>query len=423
MKSDLLLIDGLRTPFCRAGSTLKHLDAVELGRIAVSALLTKTGIDPQLVDETVMGCVGQPPHAQNLARVIAVRAGLPIEKPAVTVHRNCASGLEAVATAFDKHSSNHGDVFIVGGAESMSRMPLYFSQRTAEKFAALNKAKGFDQRLKVWSTFRFEDFKPVIGLKLGLSCTLAGLGMGETAEVIAREFGISREAQDAFALASHQKAAKAAGIVAETEITPITAKEVISNDNGIRSDSTLEKLAKLAPMFDKDVGSVTAGNSSQITDGAVALLVAGEAKAAQMGWQPLARIVDYVSTGCDPKRMGLGPVTAIAALLRRTGLSLNEIDLIEINEAFATQVLGVVKGLSDPEAARRCGLDAPVGLIDDAKLNPRGGAIALGHPVGASGARLILSAAHQLRASGLRRAIVSLCVGGGQGSAMLLESV
>ncbi len=421
--SPLYLIDGLRTPFCRAGTSLKHLDAVELGRIAVSALLTKTGIDPQVIDETVIGCVGQPPHAQNIARVIAVRAGLPVEKPAMTVHRNCASGLEAAATAFDKHASNHGDVFVVGGAESMSRMPLYFSQRTAEKFGALAKAKTFGDKFNVWSSFRFADFKPVIGLKLGLSCVLSGLGMGETAEVLAREFGISREAQDAFALASHQKAAKAASIVSETEITPVTGKEVVNADNGIRADSSLDKLAKLPPMFDRDTGSVTAGNSSQITDGAVALLVAGEAKMSLLGWKPLARIVDYVATGVDPKRMGLGPVTAIAALLRRTGLSLQDIDIIEINEAFAVQVLAVMKGLSDKDAARRCGLDEPVGAIDEAKLNPRGGAIAIGHPVGASGARLLLSAANQLRAGGLKRAIVSLCVGGGQGEAMLIEAV
>jgi acetyl-CoA C-acetyltransferase/acetyl-CoA acyltransferase len=416
MKPNLLIIDGVRTPFARAGTLLAELDAVELGRAAVSALLTKTGIDPHAVDEIIFGCVGQPPHAQNIARVIALRAGLPEDKPAMTVHRNCASGLEALTTAYDKMCAGHGEVFIVGGVESMSNMPLYYSRSAVAKFGSLSKAKSFGQRLGAMTKFRPSDFAPVIGLRLGLTDPVSEMNMGQTAELIAREFGISREAQDAFAMQSHLKAAQAK----LSEITPIYARDTVTSDNGIRPDSSLEKLAKLKPMFDNE-GSVTAGNSSQITDGAVALLVATEAKAAQMGWTPLGRLVDYAYTGCDPKRMGLGPVRAIDAVLRQTHHQLADTDIVEINEAFAAQVLAVLKCLQDKSSARRCGLESALGEVDPAKLNPRGGAIALGHPVGATGARLVLSALHQLRDGGLQRALVSMCIGGGQGGAAMLE--
>jgi len=414
----LVIIDGVRTPFARAGTTLAALDAVELGRIAVSALLTKTGIDPHVVDETILGCVGQPAYAQNIARVVALRAGIPEDKPAMTVHRNCASGMEALTTAHDKLCAGHGEVFIVGGTESMSQMPFYFSPSAVKKFTQMSRAKSLGQRVGAMTQFRPADFAPVLGLKLGLTDPVSEMNMGQTAELLAREFGISRDAQDAFAMRSHLNAAKAV----DPGITPVyTAREVVTTDNGIRPDSSLERLAKLAPMFDPQTGSVTAGNSSQITDGAVALLVCSEAKAAQMGWKPLGRLVDYAYTGCDPKRMGLGPVRAMDAVLRRTNLKLSDSDVIEINEAFAAQVLAVMKAVQDPACARRCGLDDPLGEIDPAKLNARGGAIALGHPVGATGARLVLSALHQLRDANAKRALVSLCVGGGQGGAVMLE--
>ncbi len=420
MKTQLMVIDGVRTPFCRAGTSLASFDAVELGRIAVSALLTKTGIDPHGVDETVFGCVGQPANAQNIARVIALRAGIPECKPAMTVHRNCASGLEALTTAYDKMCAGHGDVFIVGGTESMSQMPLFFSPQAAEKFTLLSKARSFGSRVGAAAHFRLSDFAPVAGLKLGLTDPVSELNMGETAEVLVRDFGISREAQDAFAMRSHLRAA---GKPDPNIITVYDNGKAITADNGIRPDSSMEKLAKLPPLFDRKCGSVTAGNSSQVTDGAVALLVATEEKARQMGWTPMGRLVDYAFTGCDPKRMGLGPVRAMDAVLHRTHTRLAEAGVLEINEAFAAQVLAVMKCVQDKTAARACGLEEPLGEIDPAKLNVRGGAIALGHPVGATGARLVLSALQQLRDTGERRALVSLCIGGGQGGAAILESV
>lgn len=418
----LVIVSAVRTPFARAGSDLAHLDAVDLGRHAVSSLLTRTGIDPMLVDETIFGCVGQPPEAMNIARVIALRAGLPESKPAMTVHRNCASGLEAITLAHAKMCAGQGEVFIVGGTESMSNMPLYFSKPAVEKFTAMSRARDIKGRAMAALHFRPADFAPVIGLKLGLTDPVSSLNMGETAELLTREFGIHREAQDAFAMRSHLRATQSNHLLSQ-EIAPVLGKKVVSTDNGIRPDSSLEKLAKLKPIFDSLTGSVTAGNSSQITDGAVALLVATEEAAAAHNWKPLGRLVSYAATGCDPMRMGLGPVRAMDAALHRSGWRLEDADVVEINEAFAAQVLAVMKCVSDPACARRSGLEAPLGELDPAKVNVCGGAIALGHPVGATGARLVQTALNQLHATDTRRAVVSLCVGGGQGMAACIEAL
>ena len=420
----LCIIAAVRTPFARAGTVLAGLDAVDLGRAAVAALLARSGIDPHAVDETILGCVGQPAHAQNIARVVALRAGVPETKPALTVHRNCASGLEALTTAHARMCAGQGEVFIVGGTESMSNVPLYFSRRSAEKFGLLGKARGLVQKLGAAAAFRPADFVPKFGLQLALTDPVVEMNMGETAELLAREFRIRREDQDAFAVRSHQRAQAAAARL-QAEIAPLyvmgAGVQPVLADNGVRAGTTAAKLAALPALFDPAHGSVTAGNSSQLTDGAVALLVASEEAASRHGWQPMGRLVDYACTGCDPRRMGLGPVRAIDALLHRTRLPLAAADLVEINEAFAAQVLAVLQCLREPASARRAGLEAPLGEIPEDRLNPQGGAIALGHPVGATGARLVLSALSQLHASGGRRALVSLCIGGGQGAAALLE--
>lgn len=418
----LVIVSAVRTPFSRVGTDLAHLDAVELGRHAVSSLLTRTGIDPMLVDETLLGCVGQPADAMNIARVVALRAGLPESKPAMTVHRNCASGLEALTLAHAKMCAGQGEVFIVGGTESMSQMPFYFSKPAVAKFAAMSRVRDFKGRAMAAMRFRPADFAPVIGLKLGLTDPVCALNMGQTAEVLAREFGISRELQDAFAMRSHLRATQATHLLNQ-QIAPVLAQTTVSTDNGIRADSSLDKLAKLKPLFDTLTGTVTAGNASQVTDGAVALLVASEEAAAAHGWKPLGRLVSYAATGCDPMRMGLGPVRAMEVALHRAGWKLGDADVVEINEAFAAQVLAVMKCLADPASARRAGLEAPLGELDPAKVNACGGAIALGHPVGATGARLVQTALHQLQATDARKAIVSLCIGGGQGMAACLEAM
>src|SRR6266568_3531010 len=275
MTDRLVIVDGVRTPFCKAGTELASLGADELGRIAVNALLTRTGLDPALVDEVIFGCVAQPADATNLARVIALRAGIPESVPAVTVQRNCASGCEAVTLAQEKLRAGRGSIFIVGGAESMSNIPLVFKQTTEEKFGRLRRAKRDGKRLKSMAAFRPADFEPRVGLQLGLTDPVCGLNMGETAELLAREFGLTRAEQDTFALQSHQRAVAARDKLAE-EICPAflpSKTAAITNDNGPRNNQSLEALAKLKPVFDRKTGTVTAGNASQITDGAVALLV------------------------------------------------------------------------------------------------------------------------------------------------------
>lgn len=425
MKPDrLVIVDGVRTPFCKAGTDLAPLAADELGRIAVNALLTRTGLDPALVDEVIFGCVAQPVDAANVARVIALRAGLPESVPAFTVQRNCASGCEAVTLAQEKLLAGRGSAFIVGGTESMSNIPLLFKPATAEKFNRVRRAKSPGQRLAALASFRPSDFQPRVGLLLGLSDPVSGLNMGETAEILAREFAISRGEQDAFALQSHQRAVAARDRL-EEEICPafLTPKgSAATRDNGPREQQSLDALAKLKTVFDRKTGTVTPGNASQVTDGAVALLVMSEARAAELGFTPLGALTGHACAGCDPARMGLGPLFAMARVEKQTGLTLADADLIEINEAFAAQTLAVLKGAASGEFARKAlGRDEPLGEIPAEKLNVNGGAIALGHPVGASGARLVLTSLKELHRRKARRALVTMCVGGGQGAALWLE--
>ena len=399
----LVIVDGVRTPICKWNTHFAALGADELGRVAVSALLTRTGLDPQLIDEVIFGCVCQPADAANVSRVIALRAGIPLSVPAMTVHRNCASGFEAITVAYERMAAGRGSVFVVGGAESMSQVPLLFKQSAAKKYGALGSAKTIGKKFAALAQFRLPDFEPRIALKLGLTDPVSGLNMGETAEILARESGISREMQDAFAVESHLRAVAARDKLSE-EICPVYVNgKAITEDNGPRSDTTPEALAKLKPVFDRRYGTVTAGNASQISDGAVALLVMTEEKAAELGFQqPLGRLAEYAYTGCDPARMGLGPVSAI----RKIDRPVAEADLVEINEAFAAQVLAVLKVL---------------GGIPREKLNVNGGSIALGHPVGATGARLVLGALKELQRRQGKCALVSACVGGGQGGALWLE--
>jgi acetyl-CoA acetyltransferase family protein len=417
----LVVIDGIRTPFCKMGTDLARLGPDELGRIAVNALLTRTGIDPGIIDEVIFGCVGQPAEAANVARVIALRSGIPHHVPAITVHRNCASGCESFTQAYEKMVAGRGSIFVVGGTESMSQIPLLFQYRTAEKFGRLSRAKSFGKRFQAMLAFRPSDFKPRIGLQLGLTDPVCGMNMGDTAELLAREFDITRDVQDAFALESHTRAIAARDRLAQ-EITPVYGKKATIADNGPREGQTIEALAKLKPVFDRRTGTVTAGNASQITDGAVAMLVMTEEKANELKLEPLGALTGYAYAGCDPARMGLGPTFAISKAEDKTGLTLEQADIVEINEAFAAQVLAVLKTLKSEDFARKhLGRERPVGKIPKERLNVNGGAIALGHPVGATGARLILTSLKELARRQAKRALVSLCVGGGQGAAIWLE--
>lgn len=421
----LVIVDGVRTPFSKMGTTLAGVGADELGRVTVSTLLARTGLDPGIIDEVIMGCVGQPADVANVTRVIALRSGIPEHVPAITVHRNCASGFESVTVAHQKMCAGKGEIFIVGGTESMSQYPLLYNSRAVKKYAKLARAKTVMQKLSVAASFRPSDFAPRIALLLGLTDPYSGMGMGHIAELMAREANISREEQDEFALDSHLKTLAAQEKLAE-EIVPVYVppkfQEVMTQDNGPRENQTMEALAKLRPVFEKPTGTVTAGNSSQVTDGAVAMLVMSEAKAEELGLEPLGVLTGYSYAACDPARMGLGPVYAIARAENEVGLGIDDADLIEINEAFAAQVLACLARAKDVEWTREeLGRENPVGEIDTEKLNVNGGAIAIGHPVAASGSRLVLTGLKELKRRNAKRALLTACVGGGQGAAIWVE--
>ncbi len=408
----LAIIEGIRTPFCKAGTELKSLPAQELGRWVVNELLERTGLDPAEISQVIFGNVAQPPEASNIARVIALLAGIPEPTPAYSVQRNCASGFECLTSAYEKMVAGQGDVFIVGGTESMSNIPLLFSPAAADKFTALNRARAPLQKLQSVIHFRPSDFRPRVGVVLGLTDYLCGLNMGQTAEVLYNDFGISREEQDTFALESHQKATRARAKLREEMLTVYLPNgKCVQDDNGVRENQSRDALQKLKPVFAKRNGTVTAGNSSQVTDGAVALLVANERRARELGFKPLGYLRGYASAGVEPPRMGLGPVYAIPAALKNAHAKWNEVQLLEINEAFAVQVLAVERLLREKFDLQ----------INRDLLNVNGGAIALGHPVGASGARLVLTLLKEMQRRNLNVGLASACVGGGQGTALVLE--
>jgi acetyl-CoA acetyltransferase family protein len=421
----LAVVAGARTPFCKAFTELADVSAVELGRIALAEVLTRGGLMGDSVDEVVIGNVAGPPDAANIARVIALRAGVPHDRIAHTVNRNCASGMESILAAWQAIASERADVVVAGGTESMSNIPLFFNREAAEIWTRLGRAKQLGQRLKILASFRPRHFKPVVGIEMGLTDPVSGLNMGQTAEVLAKEFAITRDQQDQFAVDSHRKAE-----IAQTECflsgeivrVESGSGNKVERDNGIRYGQSMEQLSRLRPIFDRN-GTVTAGNSCQITDGAAAMLLTDIDHASRFNTPPVGYITAYAVAGCDPKRMGLGPVYATAKLLAQTGLRLDDFDLIEINEAFAAQVIACQRAMDSKSFAQReLGRDASIGQIDPERLNVHGGAIALGHPVGTTGTRLVITLLRSLRASGKRRGLATLCVGGGQGVAMVVET-
>jgi acetyl-CoA C-acetyltransferase/acetyl-CoA acyltransferase len=406
---------------------MRSASAADLARTVFCEAVARCGIDPARIDEVILGCAGQPFDAQNLARVAALRAGVPDCVPAVTVHRNCASGMEALTQALIRVRAGAGELFLVGGVEAMSRSPLVFRDRAAEFYSRLSRARGWGARIAAAARWRPEFLVPRVSLLDALTDPVSGLIMGRTAELLAREFAIAREAQDRFALESHRRAreARVAGKFREESMPWFDADSgtAIDADNGIRDALTLEQLAKLPPYFEREFGTVTIGNSCQLSDGAVALLVASPKRADELGIRPLGWLREYCYVGLDPAHMGLGPVDATARLLDRVGMQVGEIELVELNEAFAAQVLACAAAFeSDDYARTRLGRSRALGTLDFGRMNVNGGAIALGHPAGATGARLVLGALHELRQRKGRRALATLCVGGGQGAALLLES-
>lgn len=421
----IAIVEGIRTPFIKAWTLFEDMPAQKLGAICVRELLELTHLNPHFVDEVIIGAVAQPVEASNVARVISLYAGIPKEKRAYTVSRNCASGLESATSAFEKIKCGLDKIVIAGGAESMSNIPLIFDKEITRILMRLNKARSPVDRLKIFSRIRPRHFKPVPGLVLGLTDPVCGLNMGQTAEVLAKEFAITRKEQDEFALESHKRAVRNRQKLRE-EIMPVIVPPgfdtVVEDDNGPRENQTMEALCKLKPYFDKYTGTVTVGNSCQVTDGASALLIMGEEHARELGYKPLGYIRAYTYVGVEPSKMGLGPAYAIPIVLKKAGLLLKDIDLIEINEAFAVQVIACLRLLASKKfAEENFSVPEAIGEIDMDKLNVNGGAIALGHPVGVTGSRLILALLKEMRRRDARLGLASLCVGGGQGGAIILE--
>ncbi len=426
---NVVIVDGLRSPYLKFDTDFKDIPAQQLGARVLAELLERLNMNPADLDEVIVGNVAQPPEAANIARNIALFAGVPQEIPAFSVQRNCASGMQAIADAWYRIQAGHGTTYMTGGVESMSQIPLLWNKEASEWMTKLFKAKSMGQKLQLFSQLKGKYFKPTIGLQLGLTDGYCGLNMGETAEVLAKEFRITREEQDRFAMNSHNKAEKATkeGILGE-EIMPIAVppkyNRMISEDNGIRNGQSMEALAKLKPVFDRHNGTVTAGNSSQITDGAAMNLIMEEDKAKALGYEPIGRIKSFAFAALDPRRMGLGPAYSSKLALERAGMTIKDIQRVEMNEAFAAQMIANLRIFeSDALSKEYLGTDKALGAIDPEILNVNGGAIALGHPVGSSAARLILTILKELKRSNLETGLATLCVGGGQGAAFIVEAM
>lgn len=437
---DVVIVEGVRTPFAKSGTKLKALHPAELGKVALKELIARSNLDVNLIDEVIIGNTGNPVDSVNISRVVALNAGVPMKTSAYTVHRNCASALESISNGYEKIKSGTMDVVVAGGVETMSQMPTLLPPKIQALFDKLFAAKGPKQALPLlWKLFKADvkqlrallqgnmrdEYFPVISVMQGLTDPFVGINMGQTAEILAKEWGLSRQTQDEFALRSHKLASGNKAKLAE-EIAPVYLspeyKEVISEDIGPRDTQTMEALAKLKPFFDKQTGTITAGNSCPITDGAAMVLLMSREKAESLGYKPTARILSYGFAGLEPERMGLGPAYATPLALKRAKLSLKDMGLVELNEAFAAQVLACVKAMdSDKFAQEKLGLSQKVGEINMDRLNVNGGAIALGHPVGATGTRIVLTLMKEMKRRDVQYGLATLCIGGGQGGSMILE--
>jgi acetyl-CoA C-acetyltransferase len=435
MQQPIYVIDGARTPFLKSRNRPGPFSASDLATAAGKVLLARQPFAPTELDEVILGSAAPSVDEVNIGRVAALRMGCGLKVPGWTVMRNCASGMQSIDSAIANMVSGRSDLVLAGGTDALSRAPLQYNEKMVLWFSDFAGARTPAQkaamflRLKPW-----EMLNPVIGIMRGLTDPVCGLLMGQTAENLAARFGITRRQMDEFSAASHARviAAQKAGRFHDphdglhAEVAPLydARGKLYRDDDGVREDSTADNLAKLKPFFDRKYGNVTAGNSSQITDGAVWTVLATEEAVKRHGLKPIGRILDTQWAGLDPAQMGLGPVHAATPILRRHGLGLNDLDHWEINEAFAAQVLGCLAAWKDPAYCRdELGLDGAMGELDPAKLNVDGGAIALGHPVGASGTRIVLHLLHVLHREKKKRGIASICIGGGLGGAMLVEAL
>ena len=424
------VIDGTRSPFLKSKNRPGPFAAGDLAVQAGRALLTRQKFAPQDLDEVILGCAAPSVDEVNIGRVAALRLGCGDKVPGWTVMRNCASGMQALDSGVSNILAGRSQLVLAGGVDALSRAPLLYNDTMVNWFSDMAAAKTGGQRAALFARLPFKALlAPVIGIMKGLTDPMVGLLMGQTAENLAHRFGITREQMDAYSVRSHQRVARAQdeGPLrsggGEVEALYDTRGNAYALDDGVRRDASPEGLAKLKPFFDRKYGNVTPGNSSQITDGAAWLILASEEAVKRHGLSPMGRIVDAQWAGLDPAQMGLGPVHAATPILKRHGLALGDLDYWEINEAFAAQVLGCLAAWKDEKYCKeQLGLDAAMGELDQDRLNVDGGAVALGHPVGASGARIVLHMLKLLKRKNAKRGIASICIGGGLGGAMLLEA-
>src|SRR5438874_2991404 len=434
MPKDIYIIDGARTPFLKSRNRPGPFSASDLATAAGKALLVRQRFAAEQLDEVILGCAAPGIDEVNIGRVAALRMGCGEKVPGWTVMRNCASGMQSLDSAIANMLTGRSNLVLAGGVDALSRVPLLYSEAMVIWFSNYMAAKTSLQRAGMFLKLKpAQLLSPIIGIMKGLTDPYVGLLMGQTAENVAYRFGIGRRQMDEYAAESHARVIRAqeSGAFSNphdglpAEITPIYDEgNLYRDDDGVRKDSTAENLAKLKPFFDRKYGNVTAGNSSQITDGAAWLLLAEEDALREHKLQPLGRIVDSEWAGLDPAQMGLGPVHAATPILKRHDLGLNDLDYWEINEAFAAQVLGCLAAWRDEKYCREeLALDGALGALDESRLNVDGGAIALGHPVGASGTRIVLHLLKTLKRTGKKRGMASICIGGGLGGAMLVEAL
>jgi acetyl-CoA acyltransferase len=419
------VVAGLRTPFAKSGTHYAHLSALDLGKLVVSELVQRSGIDPNEVQELVFGNVIPSVKAPNIAREIVLGTGLPRKIPAYSVSKACASANQAITAGSDMIARGYADTVIAGGAESLSDVPILFSKKFADALVSASKQKSLGGKLAAFSKIRPKDLAPDAP---AIAESSTGLTMGESAEKMAKANGITREEQDRFALQSHHRAAEATANgrfkdeVMQVMVPP-SFDNIVEQDNLIRGDSTLEAMAKLRPVFDRKYGTITAGNASPLTDGAAAVLLMSEEKAKALGIKPLGFIKSYAYAAVDPfDQLLQGPVFALPIALERAKVKLDEIKVIEMHEAFAAQVLSNIQWIGSKKIAQeKLGRSEPVGQIDPEKINRTGGSIALGHPFGATGARIVTTVCNELQRTGEQYGLVTVCAAGGIGVAMVLE--
>jgi len=418
------IVDGSRTPFLKARGVPGPFTASDLAVNSARQLLARQPFDPAELDEVILGCIMPGADEANIARVASLRLGCGKHVPAWTVQRNCASGMQSIDCAAQNIAMGHSDLVLAGGTEAMSYAPLLFSKAMATWFGKFSSSRNIVSKIKILAKFRPALLTPVIALLKGLSDPVVGLSMGQTAEIIAHRFSVTREAMDTYAVQSHQRltAAMEQGRLSEIEVLYDSQGKYYEHDDGVRADANIKKLATLKPVFDREFGHVTSANSSQITDGAAWVILASEDAVKKYQLTVLARVADSEWAGVEPSQMGLGPAHAMSPILKRNKLKVEDVDYWEINEAFAAQVLACIEAWKDSHYCRtELHTRSAIGEIDQSKLNVDGGGISLGHPVGASGARIVLHLCHLLEQNNANKGVASLCIGGGQGGAMLLE--